>query len=175
MQRGYAACAALPLNARRSACSGRSWCIPPKPETLIRRRWSLFNQLAGDLAFGITALRTRLEEERMEKELRLLSAHVLEVQDLERRHLARELHDTTAQHLAALTLNLANLKGLSAQARNASLALCRDSIQLADQAAQEIRTQSYLSIPRSWRPWGSRARWRITHRALTPAAASRSR
>ena len=72
---------------------------------------------------------------------------MLQVQDLERRHLARELHDTTSQHLAALTIDLANLKGLLSGAPDAVLALCGDCIQLANQAAKEIRTHAYLLHP----------------------------
>ncbi len=84
---------------------------------------------------------------RAEEELHRLSAHLLQVRDSERRHLARELHDTTAQHLAALTLNLGSLKGHLAKASTPAHALCCDCIQLANQAAQEIRTHSYLLHP----------------------------
>lgn len=84
---------------------------------------------------------------RAEEELHRLSAHLLQVRDSERRHLARELHDTTAQHLAALTLNLGSLKGHLAKSSTPAHALCCDCIQLANQAAQEIRTHSYLLHP----------------------------
>ncbi len=85
--------------------------------------------------------------ERAEEELHRLSAHLLQVQDLERRHLARELHDTTAQHLAALTLNLTNLRRTLSPPGGSAHALCGECIQLANQAAQEIRTHSYLLHP----------------------------
>ncbi len=91
--------------------------------------------------------RAEAEQKRVEEELHLLSAHLLQVRDLERRHLARELHDTTAQHLAALTLNLANLKGLVPKTSEPIQALCGDCIELANQAAREIRTHSYLLHP----------------------------
>ncbi len=56
----------------------------------------------------------RLAEDR----LRDLSRRLLEVQEQERRHLARELHDEVGQHLTALNLNLEAAAGLNqAEAR----------------------------------------------------------
>jgi PAS domain S-box-containing protein len=93
---------------------------------------------------------TRDETERRKSDemLRALSGRLLQLQDEERRRMARELHDSTAQTLAALALNLALVKqraGSQADAR-ASRSLA-ESIQLADQASREIRTFSYLLHP----------------------------
>jgi PAS domain S-box-containing protein len=52
--------------------------------------------------------RTR-ELERRNSELRELSGRLLESQDVERRHIARELHDSAGQTLAALGMSLARL------------------------------------------------------------------
>lgn len=82
-----------------------------------------------------------------EAALRELSAHLLQAQDIERRRISRELHDTTAQHLAALTLNLNQLKRLAVPSIPQAGEICADSIRLAKQAAQEIRTHSYLLHP----------------------------
>ena len=82
-----------------------------------------------------------------EEELHRLSAHLLQVQDQERRRLARELHDTTAQYLAALSLNLGNLKRRLAKNPESGQALCGECVDLANRAAQEIRTQAYLLHP----------------------------
>jgi PAS domain S-box-containing protein len=146
LQRGYAACAALPLKGSDRVL-GALLVYTAEPQRFDDDEVELLNQLASDLAYGITALRTRAEQRLTEEELHRLSAHLLQVQDLERRRLARELHDTTAQHLAALTVDLANLKGLLAKSSPAAHALCGDCIQLANQAAQEIRTHSYLLHP----------------------------
>ena len=101
----------------------------------------------GRVSKVVVVSRDVTERKRAEEELRRLSVHLLQVQDLERRHLARELHDTTAQHLAALTLDLANLKGLLSPTAEPAQALCSECIQLANQAALEIRTHSYLLHP----------------------------
>jgi len=44
-----------------------------------------------------------------EQELELLVADILEAEDEERRRMARELHDTTAQHLAAVLISIDHL------------------------------------------------------------------
>jgi signal transduction histidine kinase len=80
-------------------------------------------------------------------DLRRLSARLLQVQDQERRHLARELHDTTAQHLAALSLNLARLSRALPPDSTTVQARCRECVELANQAAKEIRTHAYLLHP----------------------------
>jgi PAS domain S-box-containing protein len=88
------------------------------------------------------------ERKRLEDSLRELSGRLLALQDEERRRLARELHDSTAQILTGLSLNLAVLGRHADVAQNpqASKALS-DSLGLAEQASQEIRTMSYLLHP----------------------------
>ena len=82
-----------------------------------------------------------------EANLRKLSARFLNVQDEERRRIARELHDTTAQSLAALTMNLALLERITAQQQPGTQKLIHESRQLAEKSVQEIRTVSYLLHP----------------------------
>jgi two-component system, NarL family, sensor kinase len=78
--------------------------------------------------------------------LRSLSARLLRVQDEERRHLARELHDSTGQTLIALKMQLANLRKRLRTGKPASKSFAEVDV-LADQAIQEIRTTSYLLYP----------------------------
>src|SRR5690349_972068 len=52
----------------------------------------------------------RSERRRVEKALHQLSGRLLELQDDERRRISRELHDTTAQNLAVLSMNLCAVK-----------------------------------------------------------------
>lgn len=82
-----------------------------------------------------------------ERTVRRLSAHVLRLQDFERRRIARELHDTTAQNLAALNMNLAQLDRALAATDPSHALLIEDTIALADLAVQEIRTLSYVLHP----------------------------
>lgn len=74
-----------------------------------------------------------------------LSRKLLSLRDEERRRLARELHDSTGQTLAALELNLVMMQQENLPPK--ASAKLSDSIHLADQALQEIRTMSYLLHP----------------------------
>lgn len=87
------------------------------------------------------------EQKRAETALRELSARLLQAQDEERRRIARELHDTTAQELAALSMNLARLRRADLGARDKFDAILQESIALAEQSAQKVRTLSYLLHP----------------------------
>lgn len=79
-------------------------------------------------------------------ELQRLSQRLLKVQDEERRKLARDLHDSTGQTLAALKISASFLQD-HCKEDPATLALTADVAQLADQAIEEIRTMSYLLHP----------------------------
>jgi signal transduction histidine kinase len=81
-----------------------------------------------------------------EKKMRDLSASLLRLQDDERRRVARDLHDTAGQTLAALKMSLGALRAASA-AHAPTDAVFADLSSLADQALKEIRTTSYLLHP----------------------------
>lgn len=78
-----------------------------------------------------------------EAALRTLSLRLQRVQDQERRRIARALHDSTAQKLTALALNLSLLKHGTASARR----IVRISLDLAEDCAAEVRTISHLLHP----------------------------
>jgi PAS domain S-box-containing protein len=79
--------------------------------------------------------------------LRDLSGRLLLIQDEERRHIARELHDSAGQTLAALGMNLARL---AEDAKHNPAQLAQDVVDAQDlvqHLTQEIRTTSYLLHP----------------------------
>jgi two-component system NarL family sensor kinase len=78
--------------------------------------------------------------------LQSLAQRLLKVQDEERRRVARDLHDTTGQTLAALKMAVASLEYQLQQHHDTAGVLC-DINALADQALKEIRTTSYLLHP----------------------------
>jgi signal transduction histidine kinase len=79
-------------------------------------------------------------------ELQSLSQRLLKVQDEERRKLARDLHDSTGQTLAALKVSVSLLRETCKQ-DSSTLGLVSEVVALADQAIDEIRTMSYLLHP----------------------------
>lgn len=82
-----------------------------------------------------------------EESLRNLSARLLDLQDEERRRIARELHDSTGQSLAALVIHLSAINERIASRDPDSTEILKEAIQLAQQASDETRTLSYLLYP----------------------------
>lgn len=82
-----------------------------------------------------------------ELELQQLSSQLINLQDDERRRIARELHDTTAQHLFAITINLENLKRMDGGISRAGRELLKDCRELCERSLQEVRTLSFLKHP----------------------------
>jgi len=79
-----------------------------------------------------------------EKALHELSGRLLTAQDDERRRIARDLHDTTGQTLAALAMTLGHMQSKASKANAARLEEC---VGLVSAAAAEIRSLSYLLHP----------------------------
>jgi PAS domain S-box-containing protein len=82
-----------------------------------------------------------------EAALRNLSARLLQLQDEERRRIARELHDSTGQSLAALVIHLSAVSAKIADVDPAAADLLREAILLSQKASDETRTLSYLLYP----------------------------
>jgi signal transduction histidine kinase len=91
------------------------------------------------------------EHDRMEQEVRDLSARILTLQIDERRRIAHELHDSTGQHLTAATLALGNVqmmrRAAGAELPDALLAAIDDAAACIGEAHREIRVLSYLLHP----------------------------
>jgi two-component system NarL family sensor kinase len=82
-----------------------------------------------------------------ETSLRQLSGRLLQLQDEERRRIARDLHDITGQEIAFLSMSLDRLARLIDPATTEmkdSLDECREMVR---KMAEEIRTLSYLLHP----------------------------
>ena len=78
---------------------------------------------------------------------RALSARILELQDVERRRIARELHDSVGQYLVGLKINLEQLLGTRANLSPAHEKLLAETIDLAERSMLEVRTISHLLHP----------------------------
>jgi PAS domain S-box-containing protein len=86
---------------------------------------------------------------RAEESLRCLSGRLMELQDQERRRIARELHDSIGQCLTAIKINLETLqRTLAKQALDPRSAnALAEAVSLVDQCSSDTRTISYLLHP----------------------------
>jgi two-component system, NarL family, sensor kinase len=112
----------------------------------ILERWyetRSFSPRHGQFAHLFTDI---TERRKTEEAIRNLSARLLRVHDDARRRLARELHDTVAQSLAGVRMNLGVMKRVAAADARTAEAV-DDSITAMDDAIIQIRTLSYLLHP----------------------------
>jgi PAS domain S-box-containing protein len=114
--------------------------------------WTLGNAVPqfaadGSVSAVINTFTNITERKQAEEALHQLSTRLLQLQDEERRRLGRELHDSLAQSVLAVNLNLAQVAqssdSLNERGRH-SLAKAR---RLLQEMSQEIRTLSYLLHP----------------------------
>jgi signal transduction histidine kinase len=105
--------------------------------------------LAGLLiaAFAVALLRDVAERMRAEQSLRVLSGRLLQMQEDERRHIGRELHDSLGQYLSALKMRLESIQGDAGLSRDAVDRELEECIDLAGQSIKDVRTASYLLYP----------------------------
>jgi signal transduction histidine kinase len=102
---------------------------------------------AVEMARVNEALKSEISERRRGAELHRLSGQLLRLQDEERRKIARDLHDSTAQHLVALTAILQQLQNSLPPLSHKSRRLFAEAEDLAAQALREVRTLSYVLYP----------------------------
>jgi PAS domain S-box-containing protein len=109
-------------------------------------------QLLQSLSEARDLLEKRVEDRTVElkaanESLRDLSARLMKVQDEERKRLARELHDSVGQILAALGMNIAALQSQAHKLDSLGSRALAENAQLVQQASIEIRTLSHLLHP----------------------------
>jgi PAS domain S-box-containing protein len=117
----------------------------------LKQNEEQLRSLADDLERQVRTRTQELEQRnedvlQQSQQLRELSSRLQQTQDEERRRIARELHDSAGQLIAALGMNLASM---TQQVRkNPVLGKTLDDSQnLVQQLNKEIRTTSYLLHP----------------------------
>jgi len=124
------------------------WCHPGSNELL----WTMGNvvpQFAqdGSVSASINTFINITERKQAEEALHQLSTRLLQLQDEERRRLGRELHDSLAQSVLAVNLNLAQAtRSLTSKDESARRALA-EARRVLVEMSREIRTLSYLLHP----------------------------
>ena len=112
----------------------------------VNSRWTLWRSAEGN-PLGWLQINTDITgRKRAEESLRALTARLLQLQDDERRRIARDLHDSAGQILVALDINLSLVQKNEGLAPNAANAV-RESIALVQQLSKELRTTSHLLHP----------------------------
>jgi PAS domain S-box-containing protein len=81
------------------------------------------------------------------EELSNLSHHLLQMQDEERRRLARELHDSIGQLLSAMGINIGIVQSQSYKLDSSGERAVSENARLVQQVTSEIRTISHLLHP----------------------------
>jgi signal transduction histidine kinase len=84
------------------------------------------------------------------EQVRGLAVRQLQVRDNERRRIAREMHETTVQKLAAVQLNLAMLRRAGAEPMgepSAEGGMLEECVALVESSITDLRTLSYLLHP----------------------------
>jgi len=110
----------------------------------VNSRWALLKQENAQPVI-LEINRDISERKQAEETLRRLSAYLMTLQDEERRRIARELHDSTGQKLAAAKLQLDTLVK-SGNLKSYEKAIAETS-QWIDECFQEVRTLSQLLHP----------------------------
>jgi PAS domain S-box-containing protein len=120
--------------------------------TELKRAEEKYRTLAETLDAEVRVRTAELEQRNFEvvlqsEQLRDLSSRLLQAQDEERRHIARELHDSAGQILAALGMTLGQAIQYGPREVPQFTKYAAESQQLVQQLSQEIRTMSYLLHP----------------------------
>ena len=133
--------ASVVITALRNEKNGELWGFSKVTRDLTERRsleertQELNKELRGRMA-QLAESRAQLELRTLE--LQRLSGHLVNIQDEERRRIARELHDDLGQQLIALKINLDTAAQFPSRAA---------AIELTDQALAKVRNLSSLLYP----------------------------
>lgn len=150
---GLRACWAMPLFDPKRAVIGVLVFYYPTPKRPTARERRIIEMATNTATIAILEHRADEQLARSAKILRQLSANLLEAQEVERRHLARELHDELGQTLTATKITLESVQhDLTAAAAPAesppagSLAL-RTAISHVETMLQQVRNLSLSLRP----------------------------
>jgi PAS domain S-box-containing protein len=114
--------------------------------------WTLGNAVPqfspdGSVSAVINTFTNITERKQAEEALHQLSTRLLQLQDEERRRLGRELHDSLAQSVLAVNLNLAQATQSATPLDDRSRRALAEARRVLMEMSREIRTLSYLLHP----------------------------
>ncbi len=101
-------------------------------------RMQLLTELAGGIAFALDRFEQEAHRRRAEAEIQALSTRLLEVQEQERRDIARGLHDEIGQSLTLVKIKLQ----LALHRDGSDNALTEECVDITSQTIEQVRTMS---------------------------------
>ena len=136
------------LEGRRAAAVDQPFTIPGTGKGgFFEGSYAPLRDGQGEIIGGLGIIRDISDRKQAEETLRRLSGQLMRAQESERRRIARELHDSTGQRLAALAMNLSWLESSGNCAAARASDVLAESRLLIEQSVKEIRTLSYLLHP----------------------------
>jgi PAS domain S-box-containing protein len=136
-----AACEQLQRDCEQGPCDGELR-LTRADGTTFPANFSFSLLAKSKSAIGV--LITDLTSQKQQAEF---TSHLQRMQDDERKRIARELHDSVGQLLAAITMNVEVIRSRADKTDAKSASTLSDTAQLVDQVSREIRTISYLLHP----------------------------
>jgi signal transduction histidine kinase len=135
------------------------------PDEFTKDEVVLFTSLGQQVGIAIQNARLFEQVRTGRRQLQMLSQQLLEAQEGERRHIARELHDEIGQALTAVKVNLQSGMRLTEEAE--LISLLDDSIGLVERTLQQVRDLSLDLRPSLLDDLGvvSALRWYIDRQA----------
>ena len=130
------------LEGARAGASEGEVRLRKMDESILDARLSLTTLSRDGSVTGV--LVTDLTTEKANAEL---LSRIQRLQDEERRSIARELHDSVGQLLAAITMSLASARTEASTSSSSVAAMLDDSSVMVAQVSREIRTISHLLHP----------------------------
>jgi PAS domain S-box-containing protein len=130
------------LEGARAGASDGEVRLRKMDESILDARLSLTTLSRDGSVTGV--LVTDLTTEKANAEL---LSRIQRLQDEERRSIARELHDSVGQLLAAITMSLASARTEASTSSSSVAAMLDDSSVMVAQVSREIRTISHLLHP----------------------------
>jgi PAS domain S-box-containing protein len=121
-------------------------------EEMLRESEKRLRLLAETLDSQVCQRTAELEDRNKEvldqsEQLRELSVRLIEAKDQEGRRLARELHDSVGQMLAALSMNQSLIGREKEQLSKRSQIALAENVEMTEQILKEVRTISHLLHP----------------------------
>ena len=149
LEDSYWSCIYAPFVPDPSSEAVISIAVDVTEQVIARQKLEL---LSGSLEEQVRSRTAELESRTEElvaqaNQIRYLSHSLLQTQEEERRHIARELHDSAGQTLTVLAMNLAQIVQNASRLSPSAAKLAMDSEELVRQLNKEIRTTSYLLHP----------------------------